>query len=75
MEHSTQKPLTSVHEALNHAVFVSKTSSGPVTSFRVDEALKEAASAICERNGTNLSDFLRQCMVGLVNDYSDPSRG
>lgn len=69
------KPLTSVHEALNNASFASHHGPGEVTALRLRPDLKREAQSICERHGTTLSEFLRQCAVGLVSDYSDPTRG
>lgn len=70
-----QKPLTSVHEALHKAALASKPLPGKPVSFRLEDELKNVAMEICERHGTTLSEFLRQCAIGLVHDYSDPSRG
>ena len=70
-----QKPLTSVHEALSRASQASKPLPGKPVSFRLEDDIKNEAMAICDRHGTTLSEFLRQCALGLVGDYSDPSRG
>jgi hypothetical protein len=72
-----KKPLTSVHEALNNAAFasVSRPGQGEPISFRISTPLKNAATELCDRHGTNLSEFLRQCVIGLVSDYTDPDRG
>jgi hypothetical protein len=77
MEHSTseRKPLTSVHEALNNATFAERPAPGEVVAFRLDADLKAEVIGICERHATTVSEFLRQCCAGLVNDYRDPSRG
>jgi hypothetical protein len=70
-----QKPLSTVHEVLQNAVFASKSPPGRPISVRVDEELRVAAQAICESNGTTLSEYLRQSLVSLVGDYVDPARG
>lgn len=69
-----QKPLTTVHEALALSA-MSEDSPGDPTSIRLETDLKREAAAICVRNGSNLSKFLRQCCLQLVSDYVDPSRG
>jgi hypothetical protein len=72
-----QKPLTSVHEALNNATWasMSRPGEGEPISFRLSPDLKRAASGICQKHNTTVSEFLRQCVIGLVSDYNDPSRG
>lgn len=73
---TTEKSLTSVHEALNNAAQSSKHNPpGKPVSFRLEDQFKNEAMAICDRHGTNLSQFLRHCCLGLIQDYSDPSRG
>ena len=67
-------PLTTVHEALDNAVFAAVGPGEPV-AFRLDPELKRRAMQICEMSGTSLSEFLRQCVQGLVSDYQDPTRG
>jgi hypothetical protein len=69
------RPLTSVHEALTNAVHASRPLPGKPTSFRLEDDVKGQAMSICERHGTNLSEYLRQCCVALVSDYTDPQRG
>lgn len=64
-------PLTSVHDALNRAVFEDRHQGEP-TSFRVDSEIKARAHHLCEAHGTRLSSFLRQCVIGLVRDYETP---
>lgn len=74
MEHD--KPLTSVHEALTNAVHATKAEkSGKPISFRLEPEVKGRVIALCEAQGTTLSEFLRQCCLGLVSDYTDASRG
>lgn len=75
MTHTDHKPLTSVHEALQNAVFAQKHPSGEVIALRIQPDLKKEAMNLCERHGTTLSEFLRQCVIGLLSDYSDPTRG
>ena len=71
----SQLPLLSVHDALNNAVMASKPLPGKPTSFRLEDDVKNAAMAICDRHGTNLSEYLRQCCIALISDYSTPQSG
>lgn len=71
----TKRSLTSVHEALNNAAFEAHDGRDDVIAFRIDKRLKEQTARICESNSATLSEFLRQCCLGLVNDYCDPARG
>lgn len=67
-EHSN---LTNVHDALKAASLESKNQKKPMvsSSFKIEEDVKEEVQKICERNGTDMSTFLRKCCLGLVNDY------
>lgn len=66
-----QDKLTSVHEALQNAVFETSTKVEMVNcTFKLPPHVKDLAEQICERNGTNMSVFLRECVKGLVKDYN-----
>lgn len=63
-------PHTTVQEALNEASQASKaTESMKNFSVRLPGALKESCQVICERHGTDLGSYLRECARGLVRDY------
>lgn len=68
-------PLATVHDALNNAVHAPKAKPGQPTSFRMEDELKDQTMDLCERHGTNLSEFIRQCCIALVRDYQVPPRG
>lgn len=62
--------LLNVHEVLSDAVQATKEQQPMITySMKIDEELRDAAADICERNGTSLSEFLRQCALTLVSEY------
>lgn len=62
--------LTSVHEALNRAQLSEKDKVALVNgTFKIHPIKKEMAEQICEKHGTTLSAFLRECVEGLVKDY------
>lgn len=62
--------LTTVHDAINAAATSASSSERMVpVSVRIPEETKAACQEICERNGTTLSEFLRQCCAGLERDY------
>lgn len=62
--------LTTVHDALSNASGEIKAPEGlhPAT-YRVTPQIKELAERICEQNATTLSQFVRKCCEGLVEDY------
>ncbi len=66
--------LTSVHEALNNASLASKEAK-PMKNFsvRLHEDDKAKAQAVCERHGTDLGTYLRECVTGLLRDYGLPT--
>ena len=68
--------LTTVHECLKAAQLESKQYE-PKTetiTIRIEPTVKARASAICERNGTSISDYLRKCCEGLAADYQSPEQ-
>lgn len=72
---STPGPsLTNVHQALNAASLASANEQTMKNfSVRLPPNVKEKAQAICERHGTDLSTFLRECCVGLLKDFGHPA--
>lgn len=65
--------LTNVHQALQAASLATKEENAPSKNFstRLPIEAKEVAQEICERHGTTLGEFLRQCVLGLVRDYRE----
>lgn len=63
-------PGTDVHECLQSAA-ASQPSKKAMLNFstRMPEETRDAAKFICERNGTDLSSYLRECTYALVRDY------
>jgi hypothetical protein len=63
--------LTSVHDALQNAVLESGTKTEMINcTFKVPPHVKDLAEKICDRHGTTMSVFLRECVKGLVRDYN-----
>lgn len=64
--------LSNVHECLALAA-ADDAESAPDeikrVAVRVRVTLADAASIVCQRHGTTISSFLRQCMAALVRDY------
>lgn len=66
-------PLTNVHDALRRAVIAdSKKVALTNANFKMHPLRKEVAEEICQKNGTTLSAFLRECTDGLIMDYAGP---
>lgn len=62
--------LTNVHDALNKAVDSERDRVAFVNAnFKLHPIKKEVAEQICNKHGTTLSAFLRECVDGLVKDY------
>lgn len=66
--------LTNIHECLADAAsepHVKSLEEKPLKafSFRIREESFAAASEICDRHGTTISEFLRQCCEAIVRDY------
>lgn len=62
--------LTNVHDALNKAVESERDRVTFVNAnFKIHPIKKEVAEQICNKHGTTLSAFLRECVDGLVKDY------
>ena len=60
----------SVHDAVTKAILTSKEKPNLVTAtFKVHPGKKEIAEQICEHQGITLSEFLRECVNGLCEDY------
>lgn len=66
-----ETPLLNVHEVLAEAAAATRALDEPMTSmtFRLPTRLKTQVDAICSSNGTNSSEFYRQCGETLVSDY------
>lgn len=66
--------LTNVHDAMIRAVDASKPKEEAMTPypFKAHRSRLNQGKAICERNGTTLPEFFRQCLDGLIHDY-DPT--
>lgn len=63
--------LTNVHEAMQNAVTKDRDKVILINAnFKVHPIKKEIAEQICEKHGTSLSAFLRECVEGLVKDYT-----
>ncbi len=66
-------PVTSVHDALQRAVLSESNRVAMVNvNFKVDPGRKSIAEGICEKNGTTLSAYFRECIDGLILDYAGP---
>ena len=67
-------PLTNVHEALaTAATEAAEQTADVVIGSKVTASVKAKLETICERHGTTVSAYLRQCAVALVNDYGGPT--
>lgn len=67
------QPLTNVHDALHRAVLSERDRVNLVpATFKINPLKKTIAEQICEKSGTTLSSFLRECCEGLVLDYAGP---
>lgn len=77
-QNQSNRPLkietTNVHDALQKAVMRERerksSSASEVVGVKVQAHKKQLAKAICEQHGTTLSAFLRECVDGLLTDYS-----
>jgi len=66
--------LTNVHTAMSKAVQETNKRDETiqcVISFKVNEQIRTDATSICHANGTTLAEFLRQCCIGLIQDYRE----
>lgn len=62
--------LTNVHDALSRAQEKAKNKVALVNAnFKINPLNKEIAEQICVKNGTTMSEFLRECVDGLIEDY------
>ena len=65
-----QPHLHTVHDAITRAILASQDKAKLETAtFKVHPKKKELAELICEKQGTTLSEFLRECVNGLCEDY------
>lgn len=59
--------VSDVHDVLKTAAFIDATPASHTT--RMNPQAKAQAEAICKKNGTTLSAFLRESVYALVRDY------
>jgi len=64
--------LTNVHEALAKAGSEPQSEAMKTHGFRAPNQLVIEAGEICERHGTTVGAFIRECLRGLVDDYQQP---
>lgn len=62
--------LTNIHEALHTAVLQDDPPALVTRSIKADALKWGLASEICHANGTDISKWLRECINGLVADYT-----
>lgn len=69
-ESGTPPELTNVHQALQNASLASREAQ-PMKNFsvRLPESEKLIAQEICQRHGTDLGVYLRECVSALLRDY------
>lgn len=61
---------TDIHACLAEAAGSDRTGPAMINySVRLPEGIKNEAKAICERNATDLSTYLRECTKALIRDY------
>lgn len=66
-------PVHTVHDAMLKAVLAAKEKAKLETAtFKVHPAKKELCELICAKNGTTLSEFLRECVNAICEDYVGP---
>lgn len=67
--------VSTVHDALSRAVESEKNRVALVNAnFKVNPLHKESAEGVCEKNGTTLSAYLRECVSVLLLDYYGPKK-
>lgn len=65
----TQHTSLSVTEIAQAASLnLSKEKNDSLVTLKVPSSIKQNTEQILKANGTNMSEFLRYCMVALVND-------
>lgn len=65
-----EETFLNVHNILQEAVLTTRNENAKTGfTFRIDGQILTDAHDICERHGTALSTFLRECCRALVNDY------
>lgn len=66
---------TDVHDALRKAQLSENNRVAMVNAnFKLNPIKKEMAEQICTKNGTTFSEYLRQCVEGLILDYVGPKK-
>lgn len=61
--------VTNVHEAMAKAASQPTPEVLENYSFRIKKSLAKQTNELCKRHGTTMSEFIRQCCEGLVDDY------
>lgn len=61
--------LKNVHEVLGESRFEPEPETKENCTFRIEPTIEAAAREICERNGSDLSRYLRGCVRQLVAEY------
>lgn len=65
-----EEKLSSVHDCLQRAALNTQAIAFPsMVTIRMDEDLKQQVMDLCERNGTTISEYIRQACRDLINDY------
>lgn len=62
--------LSTVHKAVTRAQEKTKELILINASYKINPEIKEVAELICRQNGITLSEYVRQCIECLVNDYT-----
>ena len=66
----TAPQLTNIQDAMQRAQEAAKDRVALVNAnFKINPIKKEIAEQICQKNAVTLSEFLRECVEGLISDY------
>lgn len=65
--------MINVHEALQRATLKDEPKVLVTRSIKANAVTWQCASDICKSNGTDISKWLRECINGLIEDYSGKS--
>lgn len=67
--------VSTVHNAMNRAALAERNRVPLVNAnFKLNPLHKESAEGVCEKNGTTLSAYLRECVSVLLLDYYGPKK-
>lgn len=61
-------PISVIEIAQAASLSLSREKNDSLVTLKVPSSLKQNTEQILKANGTNMSEFLRYCMVALVND-------